>query len=97
MALAAKQAANWQCQACGIGQFDMRLSRKGNPYLVYLHTAHRYHDVENDQADLQVLCPSCHGKHDAEERQRTARGYIETMRHLQLLIAAGIVEMRGDV
>lgn len=72
----------------------MKLSRKGNPYLVYLHTAHRYHDVENPTAELLVLCPSCHGKHDAEERERAARVYIEALKHIRLLIAAGLVEVR---
>jgi hypothetical protein len=40
----------------------MRVSRKGNLYLLPLHTCHVHHDPENPQAQLQKLCPRCHGK-----------------------------------
>ena len=40
----------------------MRVSRKHNLYFLPLHTSHVNHDPENPQAEIEKLCPSCHGK-----------------------------------
>jgi hypothetical protein len=59
---AAAQRAGGRCERCGAVLGTMRLSRKHNLYLLPLHTSHVNHDPENPEAELQKLCPSCHGK-----------------------------------
>lgn len=59
---AADQRAGGKCERCGAVLGTMRLSRKHNLYLMPLHTCHVNHDPENPQAEVEKLCPSCHGK-----------------------------------
>jgi len=94
LALACKQRAGWVCEHCGARQHDMRLSKKGVPYIVYLHAAHKHHDRENPDPELVCLCITCHSRLDYEHRQREARVRLEQLKHLRLLIAAGVVEVR---
>ena len=54
--------AGGRCERCGAVLGAMRVSRKGNLYLLPLHTCHVHHDPENPEAELQKLCPRCHGK-----------------------------------
>ena len=95
MARACKEAAGWQCEECGAKQFELRTSRRGTPYLVYLHAAHVNHDPSNLAPQLKALCVSCHGRHDYQERQRAARIHLEHIKHLQLLIERGIVTIEA--
>jgi hypothetical protein len=59
---AADQRAGGRCERCGAVLGTMRLSRKRQLYLMPLHTSHVNHDPENPQAQVEKLCPSCHGK-----------------------------------
>lgn len=54
--------AGGRCERCGAVLGTLRVSRKGNLYFLPLHTCHVNHDPENAQAQLQKLCPRCHGK-----------------------------------
>jgi hypothetical protein len=58
----ADQRAGGRCERCGAVLGTMRLSRKRQLYLMPLHTCHINHDPENPQAEIEKLCPSCHGK-----------------------------------
>jgi len=60
--LAADQRAGGRCERCGAVLGTMHLSRKHKLYLMPLHTSHVNHDPENPQAEVEKLCPSCHGK-----------------------------------
>ena len=54
--------AGGRCERCKAVLGTMRISRKHNLYLMPLHTCHVNHDPENPQAEVEKLCPSCHGK-----------------------------------
>jgi hypothetical protein len=54
--------AGGRCERCGAVLGTVRLSRKHNLYFLLLHTSHVNHDPENPQAQVEKLCPSCHGK-----------------------------------
>jgi hypothetical protein len=54
--------AGGRCEGCGAVLGTLRVSRKHNLYFLPLHTCHVNHDPENPQAQLQKLCPRCHGK-----------------------------------
>lgn len=91
-----KERANWQCEHCGVAQFTSQVSKRGVPYYVYLHAAHRRHDTDNPQPELIALCPTCHARYDYENKQRAARVRLERIKHLRLLIERGIVALRYD-
>ncbi|HEX7734696.1 MAG TPA: hypothetical protein VF458_07530 [Ktedonobacteraceae bacterium] len=82
IALAAKIAANWTCQRCGVCRGDRQINRYGRLVKVVLTTAHLNHDPWNSDAELEVMCWPCHAKYDAAHRrnQRTmmliARGQL---------------------
>lgn len=95
MARACKEAANWQCQECGAVQYELRTSRRGTPYLVYLHAAHVNHDKSNPDPELKCLCISCHGRLDWQQRQRAARIHLEHIKHLKLLIEQGLIAIEA--
>jgi hypothetical protein len=59
---AADSRAGGRCEGCGAVLGAMRVSRKGNLYFLPLHTSHVNNDPENPEAELQKLCPRCHGK-----------------------------------
>lgn len=59
---AADLRAGGKCERCGAVLGTMRLSRNHNLYLMPLHTCHVNHDPENPQAEVEKLCPRCHGK-----------------------------------
>jgi hypothetical protein len=85
-----KARANWQCEHCGARQYEIVTSRKGTPYFIYLHAAHRRQlDQHNPSPDLICLCVSCHAKYDYEHKQRLARIRLEQMKHLRFLIREG--------
>jgi hypothetical protein len=54
--------AGGRCEKCHAVLGTMRISRKHQLYLLPLHTCHVNHDPGNPEAELQKLCPSCHGK-----------------------------------
>jgi hypothetical protein len=54
--------AGGRCERCGAVLGTLRVSRKRNLYFLPLHTSHVNHDPENPQAEIEKLCPSCHGK-----------------------------------
>jgi hypothetical protein len=86
-----KERANWQCEHCGAEQFSIAISKKGTPYFIYLHAAHKNHDKENPTPELLCLCVSCHARYDYKERERQKRIVLEQIKHLHLLIERGIV------
>lgn len=90
-----KERANWQCEECGAAQHTIRISKKGNPYIVYLAACHVNHDQANPQPELKCLCVVCHGRLDYQERQRAARVHLERIKHLRLLIERGLVEIQA--
>ena len=91
-----KMRAGFACAHCGVKANDLRISRKGRVYSVHLAACHKHHDPENPSPELLCLCERCHGKMDHAHREREARIRLEQLKHLQLLIQAGIVEMRGS-
>lgn len=64
-----------------------RVSRRtGVEYTVYLHAAHmQMHDTPNPQPKLKALCPTCHGRLDAQLRRRERRIAFERKKHQRLL------------
>ncbi len=95
MARQCKEAAGWKCEECGAAQFELRTSRRGSPYLVYLHAAHVNNDPGNPDPELKALCISCHAKLDYERKQREARVRLEILKHLKLLISQGMIEIQA--
>lgn len=91
LAQACKERAGWKCEHCGIEQHTLVTSRKGTPYIVYLHAAHKHHDKENGAPELVCLCIACHARYDREHQEREARIRLEQLRHLKALIDAGAV------
>ena len=91
LAQACKERAGWQCEHCGVAQFTLLQSRKGTPYIVYLHAAHKHHDKESAAPELLCLCISCHARLDKEHQEQEARVRLERLKHLQLLIERGAV------
>ena len=61
-----KQQVGFCCEGCGAKERTLALSKDGHPYMVFLAGSHRNHDPENPNAELQVLCQSCHLKYDAK-------------------------------
>jgi len=97
LALACKIRANWKCEHCGVSQFDIRESRRGTPYFVYLAAAHRYPFQEsNPNPELLCLCPSCHGKLDYQHKQSRERVKLECLKHLKALVTLGIVAIKAS-
>lgn len=88
LARACKERAGWKCQHCHIRHGAKRTSRRtGERYRVYLHAAHRDHDIGNLNPPLLCLCPTCHGKYDYRHRMREQRIALEQMKHQALLAA----------
>jgi hypothetical protein len=87
LALACKEHAGWQCEACGVTQRTERVSqRTGAVYKVFLHAAHtKLYDTNNQQPELQALCPTCHGRLDWQLRKHEAAGTLEKHKHQFLL------------
>ncbi len=95
LATECKRKANWTCQHCGARQFEIKTSRKGNPYYIYLHAAHALHCEKSDpQPELLCLCISCHGKLDYTRKVRDHRIRMECLRHLKLMIERGQVTIK---
>jgi ssDNA-binding Zn-finger/Zn-ribbon topoisomerase 1 len=91
LSTACKEKAGWTCEHCGARQHEIRTSKKGKPYFIYLHAAHRNHDKSNPNPALLCLCVSCHARYDYEHREREAAIRLEQLKHLRLLINAGAV------
>jgi hypothetical protein len=78
--------AGWRCEYCHITHSAERISKRtGEPYPVYLHAAHRDHDVGNLNPILLCLCPACHGRYDYRYRMRQKRLNHERLKHHLLL------------
>jgi hypothetical protein len=83
-----KERAGWKCAFCHITQGKKRKSKRtGKLYIVYLHAAHRDHDLGNPNPVLLCLCPTCHGKYDYRYRIRKQYVALERLKHKQLLPA----------
>ncbi len=81
-----KEKAGKRCEFCHITQGKKRKSKRtGNRYRVYLHAAHRDHDIGNPTPVLLCLCPTCHGKYDCRHRKREQRLQSERLKHRMLL------------
>ncbi len=76
-----KEAAGWKCEFCGIEQYALVESRRGRPYIIYLHAAHRWHNKHNPAPELLCLCITCHSRYDYQQKQRERRISIERLRH----------------
>jgi|SRR5579859_3357982 len=94
LALACKERAGWQCEHCSAVQHEIKISRKGNPYFVYLGACHKNHDPLNPNPELICLCVSCHARYDYQWKQRQAIVRVEILKHLRLLIDAGHITAR---
>ena len=83
-----KEQAGQTCQFCHVTQGRRRKSKRtGKRYTVYLHAAHRDHDVGNPCPILICLCPTCHGKYDYRHREREKHLALERLKHRRLLLA----------
>jgi len=91
LAQACKERAGWQCEHCGVKQHQIVISRRGIPYFIYLHAAHKNHDRQNPDPELLCLCISCHARLDYQYKQRESRIRLEVLKHLRLLIEQGHV------
>ena len=81
-----KERAGWKCEFCHVKQGKKRKSKRtGQWYRVYLHAAHRDHDISNPHPVLLCLCPTCHGKYDYRSRMRQKRLNHERLKHHLLL------------
>ena len=97
LAAECRERAGNTCEHCGIAQHTPLISKKGNPYYVYLHAAHRHQlDQGNENPDLVCLCPTCHSRYDYEHRQRMKRIHLERIKHLRRLIEIGLVTARME-
>jgi hypothetical protein len=81
-----KAQAGWTCEHCHITQGKKRISKRtGKRYTVFLHAAHRDHDIDNPTPVLLCLCPKCHGKYDYRHRMRQQQINQERLKHQMLL------------
>jgi hypothetical protein len=81
----AKEAAGWCCEKCGVKHKTPRWSPwTEREWPVFLQGAHINHDPENPNAELAVVCPSCHWHHYRKPGQRPA-WMVEAMKHRALL------------
>lgn len=82
-----KEQAGWRCNFCQITQGSQRVShRTGAVYTVYLHAAHRDHDLANPLPVLLCLCPTCHGRYDYAYRRREQHIAVERWKHQRKLV-----------
>ena len=81
-----KEQAGKKCEHCHITQGKKRTSKRtGNRYVVFLHAAHRDHDIGNPTPVLLCLCPTCHGTYDYRHRIRQQLINQERLKHQMLL------------
>jgi formate-dependent nitrite reductase cytochrome c552 subunit len=73
------EAVGYVCEDCGMPDASEFFNAKkphpfyeqGTPYRVYLNLAHkRQYETWNREADVMLLCPSCHATFDAEHRRK---------------------------
>jgi predicted HNH restriction endonuclease len=84
-----KEKAGWKCEHCGVDQYTLLTSKRGIPYVVYLHAAHKHHDTRNPFPELIALCPACHARMDYQHKEREARIALERLRHRLSLARRG--------
>lgn len=97
LARACKERAGWICEHCGVAQFTIQQSKRGNPYIVYLAAAHSLTSSKGDpEPELLCLCPSCHGKLDYKRKVRNHRIRLECLKHLRLLVEQGLITIREE-
>ena len=73
----AKAQAGWMCEVCLVSHGAIvRSPRTGNPYVVYLQTAHVNHDQDNPHAIKKVVCPSCHARYYRRPRRVTSSSSV---------------------
>lgn len=90
-----KELAGWRCQHCQIEHGAWRVSRKGQPYQVWMTAAHKWpFDQSNPNPDLLCLCFSCHARYDAPWLLRAQWVELERLKHRVLLKLFGA--MRGQ-
>lgn len=92
-ARAAKERAGWHCSECGAVHGSKRFSRwVQREVTVYLQAHHCNCDPENEQAELEVVCPSCHYRFHRKQGGPPPAWLIEAMKHRKLLAVAYVVE-----
>lgn len=79
-ARAAKKRSGNRCEFCGRPNRTIGLNRRGEPWMLYLHGAHRDHDKANPNAAYLSLCPICHQAYD--------RAYKEALKDLKARVKA---------
>lgn len=66
---AAKEAAGWRCECCGVVDGSTSTTRngkrRGRVHIIYVTAAHLdRNDKKNPKPRLAALCPTCHGLYD---------------------------------
>jgi hypothetical protein len=90
------RSASYQCEHCGIKDgMILESKRSGRPYIVYLHAAHAYNDIDNPTPSLTALCASCHIRHDRQQatgNRRSGYGkFITTENLAQAIQQSGLL------
>jgi hypothetical protein len=71
-----KELVDNACEHCKRQERSIYIGNKGKKCKIVLGAHHPNHDPENPEAELIILCRSCHGKADrwsnADERKETA-------------------------
>ncbi len=81
-----KEQAGKQCAFCRIRHGAVRISRRtGEDYHVYLHAAHKNHDIGNPTPRLLCLYPTCHGRYDYQYRMKQKQIAFARLQHQMLL------------
>lgn len=82
---AMRESVGNRCERCGVAHGTPRVSVwTGNEYRVWLQCAHINHDPENEDAELAVVCPSCHW-HFFRRKGSMPSWYFEKRKHRILL------------
>ena len=75
MARASWGRTGWKCEMCGAAQHTIRISKRGNPYIVYLAACHVNHDQDNPEPQLRLYALSVMagmtGNRDKEPQEYT--------------------------
>ena len=87
LAQACKERDSWIYQHCGTKQHEIRTSKKGNLYFIYLHAAHIKEPSDGDEP-VSLSALRC------QINERIAE--IQHLQHRKRHIARAYVELRGQ-